>query len=365
VKFSSVKGVSFGGVCACVPAHSVDNAEFGRELFGDDIENAIKATGIRTRRVCPPDGGITALDLSVKAAKTLLENHPIAASDIGGVLFVTQTPDHDMPNNASYAAHLLDLPTDCVATDMSLACSGYVYGLWIAALMALSIQAPLLLLAGENHSYSTSPYDRSTALLFGDAGTATLLVPEGDSEWHFAFLTDGSQREALIIPEGRARRPFNERSLEYSTWPDGGVRRPIDIRMDGMAVFNFVVRNVPGCLASLLEKHGSASNSLDYLLLHQANLYMMKQVAKKLKVPLEKMPVSLDRYGNSSSATIPVTICSELQKNVTVRSHRIMAAGFGAGLSISAALMDLGPCVCPGVVEYLSAAPKKERQKPI
>ena len=349
MKFSTVRGVNFSGVCACVPANAVNNAEFGAELFGGDVENAVKATGIRTRRICP--AGVTALDLSVKAAKTLLENHSIAPADVGGVLFVTQTPDHDMPNNASHAAHLLGLPTACVATDTSLACSGYVYGLWLGALMALSIQAPLLLLAGENHSYSTSPYDRSTALLFGDAGTATLLVPEGDSQWHFGFVTDGSQHEALIIPEGRARLPFNERSLEYVTWPDGGVRRPIDIRMDGMAVFGFVVRNVPECLSSLLEKHGITPNSLDYLLLHQANLYMMKQVAKKMKVPLEKVPVSLDRYGNSSSATIPVTICSELQKNVAAKTHNVMAAGFGAGLSISAVLMDLGPCLCPGVVE--------------
>jgi 3-oxoacyl-[acyl-carrier-protein] synthase-3 len=251
-----------------------------------------------------------------------------------------------MPNNASYAAHLLGLPTDCAATDTSLACSGYVYGLWLGALMALSLGAPVLLLAGENHSYSTSPRDRSTALLFGDAGTATLLTPEGDSEWHFGFMTDGSRREALMIPEGRARHPFNQRSLEYRTWPDGGERRPIDIRMDGMAVFNFVVRNVPGCLASLMEKHGAQVGDFDTLLLHQANLYMMKQVAKKLTVPLEKMPVSLDRYGNSSSATIPVTICSELQKDVSAKPHKVLTAGFGAGLSISAAIMDIGPCPC-------------------
>jgi 3-oxoacyl-[acyl-carrier-protein] synthase-3 len=323
----------------------------GAELFGEDIENAVKATGVRTRRVCTP--GTTALDLSVTAAKKLLENYPISPSDIGGVLFVTQTPDHDMPNNASRAAHLLGLSTACAATDASLACSGYVYGLWLGALMARSIEAPLLLLAGENHSYSTSPYDRSTALLFGDAGTATLLTPSAsEEEWRFGFLTDGSQYDVLIVPEGRARHPFNERSLEYETWPDGGVRRPIDIRMDGMAVFNFVVRNVPGCLSSLMERNGVAPEELDLLLLHQANLYMMKQVAKKLKIPLDKMPVSLDRYGNSSSATIPVTICSELQKNVADKPHRALVSGFGAGLSISAVLMNLGPCVCPGVIEY-------------
>jgi 3-oxoacyl-[acyl-carrier-protein] synthase-3 len=352
MKFAEIKGVRIDGLCACVPSNRVDNALFGRELFGDDIENTIKATGVKTRRICPPGSGITALDLSVAAAEKLFENHPVSISEVGGVLFVTQTPDHDIPNNSSHAAHLLGLSTDCVAVDTSFGCSGYVYGLWLGALTARSISAPVLLLDGETHSYFTSPKDRSTALLFGDAGTATLLLPEGSEEWHFGFMTDGSRHDVLIVPEGRSRHPFNEHSLEYKTCPDGGVRRPTDIYMDGMAVFNFVVRNVPGCLASLMEKHGVAVDGLDLLLLHQANLYMMKQVAKKLKISPEKMPVSLDRYGNSSSATIPVTLCSELRESVTEKSHRVLASGFGAGLSISAVLMNLGPCVCPGIIEY-------------
>ncbi|MDR2523032.1 MAG: ketoacyl-ACP synthase III [Synergistaceae bacterium] len=350
MRYATIEGIGFGGVCACVPANAVDNLTAGAELFGNGIENAIKATGVRTRRVCPP--GVTALDLSVLAARTLLRDHFTAPSDIGGVLFVTQTPDHDMPNNASRAAHLLGLSSSCAAVDTSLACSGYVYGLWLGSLMAQSLQGPVLLLAGEDHSRSTSPRDRGTALLFGDAGTATLLAPGGREQWHFGFLTDGSQADALLIPEGRSRHPFNDRSLEYRTWPDGGVRRPIDIRMDGMAVFNFVVRSVPECLTSLMKRHEVPPEDFDLLLLHQANLYMMKQVAKKLGFPQEKMPVSLDRYGNSSSATIPVTICSELREKVTAQSHRVLTAGFGAGLSVSAALMTLGPCPCPGVIEY-------------
>ncbi len=352
MRFSTVKGVALKGICACVPSNTVDNSIFGAELFGDEIENTIKATGIKTRRVCLPGSGTTALDLSVAAAKKLLEHSPLASSGIGGVLFVTQTPDHDIPNNSSAAAHLLGLPKDCVAVDTAFGCSGYVYGLWLGALMASSIAAPILLLDGETHSYFTSPKDRATALLFGDAGTATLLVPEGQEEWHFGFMTDGSQRDVLVVPEGRSRSLFNEHSLEYRTWPDGGVRRPVDIAMDGMAVFNFVVRNVPGCLAELLDKFNATADGLDLLLLHQANLYMMKQVAKKLKIPLEKMPVSLDRFGNSSSATIPVTLCSELQQEIAGKTHRVLASGFGAGLSVSTVLMNLGPCVCPGIIEY-------------
>ena len=126
MRYATIQGIRFDGVCACVPADTVDNVAFGAGLFGEEIENAVRSTGVRTRRVCPP-GGVTALDLAVRAAKTLLDSHSLSPGEVGGVLFITQTPDHNMPNNASRAAYLLGLPTACVATDASLACSGYVY----------------------------------------------------------------------------------------------------------------------------------------------------------------------------------------------------------------------------------------------
>ena len=344
-------GTRIGGVAACVPRDRVDNGAAGAELFGSRLADTIRVTGIRERRVAPP--GVTSLDLSVAAGKRLLDAAAMDPATAGGVVFVTQTPDHDMPNNSSRAAHLLGLPKDCAAVDTNFGCSGYVYGLWLAGLMARSLAAPVLLLNGETQSRCTSPKDRSTALLFGDAGSATLVLPDEEvAPWHFGFLTDGSKHEVLIIPEGRSRQPFNEQSLEYREWPDGGVRRPIDIRMDGMAVFDFVVRNVPGCLKALLSGAGCSASEVDLLLLHQANLFMIQQTAKLLNVPPDRMPVSLDRYGNSSSATIPVTICSEAAQQVAGRTNHALLAGFGAGLSIAAALIDLGPCVCPPLIEY-------------
>lgn len=349
----TLDGIKIDGICACVPSHTVDNTTFGAELFGDRIEDTIRVTGIRTRRVCPPGSGITALDLCIEAAKKLLEHHTLISSDLGGVLFVTQTPDHDIPNNSSRAADLLGLSHSCTAVDTSFGCSGYVYGLWLAGLMAKSLNAPVLLLDGETHSYFTSPRDRATALLFGDAGSATILTPdEGADPWFFGFLTDGSKHDVLLVPEGRSRNLFNEHSLEYRNWPDGGVRRPIDIRMDGMAVFNFVVRNVPPVLTEVLKNAGVPADAVDRLLLHQANLFMIEQVAKQVGIPRDRMPVSLDRYGNSSSATLPVTICSELAGELQTERKRALLAGFGAGLSIAAASIEMGPCICPGLLEY-------------
>ena len=351
MKFCTLSGVKIGGITACVPQNKMDNRITGTGIFGPRLDDVIKAIGIKERRICRP--GTTALDLSVAAGRQLIDTVVMSPTDIGGLIFVTQTPDYDIPNNSSRAAHLLDLPKDCAAVDTSFGCSGYVYGLWLAGLMAKSLRSPILLLDGETHSLLTSPRDRATALLFGDAGSATLVLPDEEATpWHFGFLTDGSKYDILIIPEGRSRQPFNERSLEYREWPDGGVRRPIDIRMDGMAVFDFVVRNVPGCLKALLSDASCSASAVDLLLLHQANLFMIQQTAKLLNVPPERMPVSLDRYGNSSSVTIPVTICSEVAQQVTGRTNRALLAGFGAGLSIAAALIDLGPCICPPLIEY-------------
>lgn len=354
MKPCSLEGVKIAGLCACVPSVVIDNRTAGAELFGDRIDDTIKVTGIRERRVCPP--GVTALDLSVAAARRLLEEDDLPSpSEIGGLLFVTQTPDHDMPNDSSRAAWLLELSRDCAAVDTSFGCSGYVYGLWLAGLMARSLHAPVLLLDGETQSAYASPRDRSTALLFGDAGSATLIVPDEDAQpWRFGFLTDGSKHDVLMIPAGRARQPFDGRSLDYAEQPDGGVRRPIDIRMDGMAVFDFVVRNVPGCLKRLMEEAGLSTEDVGLLLLHQANLFMIQQVAKQIGIPRERMSVSLDRYGNSGSPTIPVTICSELAATVRERRSRALLAGFGAGLSIAVATLDLGPCVCPGLIEHVT-----------
>ena len=351
MKQCSFDSVKVAGLCACVPSRIVNNMEAGAELFGDRIADTVRVTGVRERRICPP--GVTCLDLSVMAARRLLHEGDFSPSELVGLIFITQTPDYDMPNNSSYAAHLLGLSKDCAAVDASFGCSGYVYGLWLAGLMARSLQAPVLLLDGEAHSIVTSPRDRATSLLFGDAGSATLLVPdESAGTWHFGFLTDGSKYDVLMIPYGRSRHPFDEHSLKYKEWADGGVRRPIDIYMDGMAVFDFVVRNVPKCLTSLLEAAKLSAGDIDLLLLHQANLFMIQQVAKQIGIPLEKMPVSLDRYGNSSSATIPVTACSEVAETLREKRSRALLAGFGAGLTIAVASLDMGPCVCPGLIEF-------------
>jgi 3-oxoacyl-[acyl-carrier-protein] synthase-3 len=348
---AKINGVKISGISACVPSNIVDN-ETLTDVYGDDISKVIYTTGVKYRRICR-EGHTTSLDLCVKAAKRLQEHGNYDFSSFGGIIFLTLSPDYLMPNNASAVQDILGLPKQSAAFDVNMACSGYVYGLWLAGITAKSINKPILLLDGETNSHFASPKDRSTAVLFGDAGTATIIEPsENGSEWNFAFHTDGSQRDALIIPEGGYRNRITPESSVYKKMEDGGVRRGIDMKMDGMGVFNFVVNNVPKNLQILMKNSSTTADDYDVLALHQANLFMVKQIAKSLNFSADKVPTSIEKYGNSSSATIPVTLVSELQDRIESDKLKILASGFGAGLSVASCAFEIGPCVCPRIFDY-------------
>ena len=349
----TVEGVSIRGIAACVPQREIDNRVFGAALFGDEIEAVVSTTGVEKRRVST-EGRTTSLDLCIKAAKALKEAGSFDFSEFGGIVFVTESPDYLMPNNATQAQTILGLPVSSFAFDVNLACSGYPYGLWVAAMCARSTGKPALLLDGETNSHFASPFDKATALLFGDAGTATILEPDTDAcPWLFEFETDGAGRDALIIPGGGYRNRITHDSATYIDYPDGGRRRSIDMEMKGMDVFSFVVRRVPGTIESLMRAQGKTPDDFDFLVLHQANRFMIRQVGKKLRFPQEKVPISIDRFGNSSSATVPLTICANLSEQIAKGPQRMILSGFGAGLSIASVSLTIGPCVCPEVVEYV------------
>ncbi len=349
----TLPGVSIRGISCCVPSEEIDNLEFGNELYGPDVESLVRTTGVRKRRVCK-EKEITALDLSVQSAKKLLEKMDANPESFGGIIFVTQTPDYLMPNNATYCQYLLDFPQNIAAFDINLACSGYPYGLFVAGSLAKATHKSVLMLDGETNSHYVSPKDKITALLFGDAGSATIITPSVESvSWYFDFETVGAKRDALIIPDGGYRNRINAHSASYKEYPDGGFRRPIDMKMNGQDVFNFVARNVPKRIRSLIQDADIQTSDIDWLVLHQANEFMLKQVARSVKIPWDKVPISIGKYGNSSSPTIPVTICSEL--NDVIQSNtksNMLLCGFGAGLSIGAAYLPMQNVVSTGVIEY-------------
>ncbi|MEI7981158.1 MAG: ketoacyl-ACP synthase III [Bacteroidota bacterium] len=350
MNISSIRNVKIEAISACVPKNKIDNRQFAKDHFPDDLENTIKALGIDNRHVCKSEKS-TALDLCIEAAKTLFNNTSITPLDIGGLVFITLTPDNLMPNNASLAQHLLDLPQSIPAFDINHACSGYIYGLWIASMMAQNLKKRVLLLDGDTNSHYVSPWDKATGLLFGDAGSATIISPSNESsEWFFTFETDGSNREALIIPGIGFRHLLTQESLEYKIYEDGSRRRFIDMYMKGEDVFSYVVTKVPKIINEFLDELDLISDEFDFLLLHQANAFMLRKLARKINFDTEKMPISINKYGNTSSVSIPLNICSELRDKLSLPSKALLV-GMGAGLSTGAAIVELGPLFCSGVKE--------------
>ncbi len=347
MNISTIKGVRLEAIAACVPTNVVDNLEFAKAHFEEDMESTLKALGVKQRHVAvKPE--TTSMDMCVAAANHLFEQSGIRREDIGAVIFVTLTPDCLMPNNSTYAQHLLQLPGDVATLDINHACPGYVFGLWNAALIANNLQKKVLLLDGDINSKYVSPWDKSTALLFGDAGTASVISPDNSApEWHFTFMSDGSNREAIMMRLGM-RYPIKSEYLEMKQWEDGGKRRFIDMQMNGRAVFDYVVDVVPPFANAFMDELETAAEEYDKLVLHQANHFMLKKLAKATGFNHKtQMPVCMDRYGNTSSVSIPLTIASEITEPV----NNVFIIGMGAGLASGFADIRLSGLKNCGVIE--------------
>lgn len=308
---------------------------------GDAAQLArIKRTvGLAERRVAATD--VTALDMCEQAAKELLEG---TAPLPDAVIFVTQTPDHSQPGNAALLHGRLGLPKETLAFDVNLGCSGYVYGLYLASLL---VEAGgccrVLLCAGDTLSRCVHPQDRVTAPLFGDAGSAT-LVERTEEIWlsWFSLQTDGAEANAICVPAGGARQPRGETTALPKTDDGGNVRTPEHLHMDGAAVFNFSLREVPPLIKGILAFSGKTEADVDAFVLHQANKYILQNIAKRCGIPEGKVPVeTLARFGNTSSASIPLALCAEVEGGILDREKRVVLAGFGVGLSLAGAVIKL------------------------
>jgi 3-oxoacyl-[acyl-carrier-protein] synthase-3 len=215
---------------------------------------------------------------------------------------------------------------------VNLGCSGFVYGVaLLASLMSCGKMKHGLLLAGDTCYKTDSPDDRSTFMMFGDAGSATLLSSSGQAApVDLDLMTDGSGFKSIIIPSGAYRNLHGD--AERTVWGDGNIRSDYDGFINGPDVFSFSIREVPRIIKRFLESRQVKPEDFDALVLHQANLLILKQIAKKSGFPMDRVPISLDRYGNTSSASIPLTIC-DAYSGSGPRALNLLACGFGVGLS--------------------------------
>lgn len=316
-------GTAIADVAGALGSLTVTNEALQREQPSWDLEAVQRATGVEARRIAAD--GETALDLATVACGTLLERNPGLAEAIDLIVFVTQTPDHQVPANVCLLHDRLGLAPSVGAFDLGAACSGYVYGLGVAdALLATGRSSHALLVTGETYSALLDPDDRSTRALFGDAATATWLHP-----------TDGPSGLVDVIWATEGAEHGRLETVPASADPPG----PVHLRMDGRAILSFTFRAVPDQIGALLARNGLTVDDIDVFLLHQASELVLRSLQDRLDVPPHKVPRRLRTTGNTVSSSIPLLL-EDLRASGTVApGTTVVLAGFGAGLSWASALV--------------------------
>lgn len=343
------KGVGITALSACVPRNISDNSKLGYLIPESEIQKTVNSIGIHQKRFVDED--VTASDLCVKAAEQLLADNNIDKNSIDMLLFMSQLPDYRIPATAPVLQHRLGLPVTTAAMDLSLGCSGSVYSLSAAmAYASLNGINRVLLLVGDTLSKLVNKMDKVDAPLYGDAGTATLVEKVDDGfESVFILCSDGEGENAVKIKAGGGRHMTTAENLKEHVESDGSIISDNEVFMKGMEVFNFVMRRAPRSIKDLCEICSLDLGSVGNLILHQSNKFMTDFIARRIKYPLERVPYCLDRYGNTSAPSIPLTICSELRGK---ELSDAIISGFGAGLSWGTAYISLANCKISPVIEY-------------
>lgn len=325
-----------------------------KERFGFDdesLERIQRSIGLESRYVV--SDGVCTSDLCLQSAEDIFAHTQIKKEDIDALLFVTQSPDYKAPSTAIIMQDRLGLNHDTAAFDINLGCSGFIYGLFTAYSYINTGMKKVLLCVGDVNSYFSGERDKIFTPLMGDAGSAIIIEKKPAPKSYFSLYSDGSGYKHLIIPAGGVRTPTTPETLLAKMRDDGGIRRDEDLFMDGKEVFNFAIKTVPPLIRELLESSGKESDEIDYFVLHQANPYILKTIASRLKVPKEKVPLQTGKiYGNQNSASIAGTINGFLSDAFSNANLTIAIAGFGIGLSWGGAILQTDNIYAPKAQLY-------------
>lgn len=323
-----LSNLNISAVSAVVPQQSVTMAEFYQRFGENEVKRISRSTGISSLKVAPK--AMKTSDLCVKASEVLFDKLSVSRESIDAVIFVSQTPDYIMPATSCLLQQRLGLSKDVLAFDLNYGCSGYIYGLYQAGLLISSGQCQrVLLCVGDTMTKHLDPADQKTQLILGDGAAAT-LIERGDDQWAVAIKTDGSGCEALKIDK-------------CANGQDGYLA------MDGAAIMDFALREVPGIVDQVLVKKGWLNNEVDQFIFHQANQFMLNYLRKTMGLDKEKVPIAVEQYGNTGPASIPLALCHTHEQAGTCNQQKTILAGFGVGLSWGALAVDMSSTKFLGV----------------
>jgi len=326
-----IKAPHIVGISTCVPSARFDNLKDTSEFSQTEVRKVVAMAGVATRRIV--DTTTCSTDLCFAAATNLLKSVDCKPETIDGLILITQTPDYFMPSSSCLLHNRLGLSKDCASFDVNLGCSGYVYGLWLAAMTLSSGSCRrVLLLHGDTPTLYADKADRSVSLLFGDAGSATLLESSSSGPpdyWYFVLHTDGAGFADLIIEAGGFRDRFSSDPRKHC------------VSMNGANVFNFTITVLPPLIRDTLALAGMSQEGVDYYVFHQSNQFIMNHVIKRVGLQPERVPIILKEFGNTGGPSIPLTITQGNLTRPGERPLKLMLLGYGVGLSWGSALVHL------------------------
>ncbi len=341
---STLHNVRFAGMASCVPKQVVSNLEDCPPTQRSERERLVRNIGISYRRICSETQYFS--DLAFIAAEQLLTDLQWERAEVDALIVVTQSPDYLTPATAIILQDRLRLPQSTIAFDVNLGCSGYPFGLHLlSSMIAAGGVKKGLLLVGDKTVNAKDP-------LFSDAGTATALEFDANaSPMYFDLNSDGSGYQAIMMPIGGHRTPYKSQHFVPSYDKHGNEIKQDSLQLNGPAVLSFSTQRIPPAVDKLLEYSKISKEMVDYFVFHQANRMINETIRKKLGLPVEKVPSTLQEFGNTSGASLPITMTVRLREALAGPSKRLLLSGFGIGLSWGTCILNIENAVFPHLQE--------------
>lgn len=313
------KGLKLSAISATVPRDIQQVSDFYQSFGEEDIKRVSKISGIESMHIAGE--GITTEDLCADSAVHLMNELNVSADSIDAIIFVSQTPTYRMPATSCVLQNRLGLSKRVLAFDINYGCSGYIYGLYQAAMLLQTEECNrVLVCAGDTLTKYVNPDDHKCRLLFGDAGTTT-LVEKGVDTWFFDIQTDGSGAEDLVV---HRKHPQED---DY-------------LFMNGNAIMEFALREVARVIDNVLKFSGLEKDEINHFILHQANQFMLNCLRKKIGVSKDSLPIQVKGRGNTGPASVPLAIVDEFSSSNQMLGQSVLC-GFGVGLSWGACTINL------------------------
>lgn len=355
--FLKFKGIGITAMAGAVPKKVIKNLEYTEFFPEDQVKEVVEKVGIYERRFA--DEKTCSSDLCFAAAQKLINDNNIDRDEIDLLVFISQTPDYRMPATSITLQHRLGLRQSCIAFDVNLGCSAFIYGMSVVySMMQTGNIRKALILDGETRSKVYGPRDRRSAFIFGDGGVAALVERDQKfGETTLSLNSDGSRADLIMIKAGGYRHMSTPETLKERVVDEyGNMRSDEQGYMKGGDVFNFVIREIPRDIKKTIAEAGKTVDEIDYFCFHQANNFINSYIAKKMKLDLEKIPHTIEKFGNTSSVSVPLTVISELKDRLEGRKT-LMLSAFGVGMTWATGVVSFVDTRISDIVEVENGLP--------